>query len=170
MLELTFIDDIYDQKEITHTRYIARGFLLDEKNNVSILSITRDDIFGKLSYIESSGGGIDEGETPEIAVVREIEEETGYKAEIIRKIGIIIDYYNLINRRNYQHYYLLKKKDFVGKHFVSLGDQDIKNLRFVPIDELINEYKSYLENKNISSLVARKEIIILQEVKKYLKN
>ena len=33
------------------------------------------------------GGGIDVGESPEQAIVREMEEETGYKVKIVRKIG-----------------------------------------------------------------------------------
>ena len=33
------------------------------------------------------GGGIDRGETPETAACREMEEETGYKVEIVRKIA-----------------------------------------------------------------------------------
>jgi len=33
------------------------------------------------------GGGIDQGETPEAAACREMEEETGYQVEIVRKIA-----------------------------------------------------------------------------------
>ena len=156
MLKIELFDDIYPKKEITHTRYIARGFLVDENNNLSILSISRDDVFGKASYIESSGGGIEEGENKENAILREIQEETGFKSHIIKEVATIIDYYNLINRRNYQYYFLLKKEDFVGQHFASEGDLDIKKLRFLDIDSLIKEYESYLGNKDISSLVARK--------------
>lgn len=169
MLKIEFKDEIYPFNGIDNIRYISRGFILDEENRLSILSVSRDDIFGKLSYIESSGGGIDEGENEDQAIIREIEEETGYKVSIIKKIGVVTDYYNLINRKNIQYYYLLKKGEYVGKHFVSLGDQDIKGVRFLPINELINEYSKYLDNKNISFLVARKEILILKEIEKELK-
>ncbi|MBP9841433.1 MAG: NUDIX hydrolase [Simkaniaceae bacterium] len=40
------------------------------------------------------GGGIDEGETPEAAIIREFEEETGLKVSIVRKIA----HYLPINR------------------------------------------------------------------------
>lgn len=33
------------------------------------------------------GGGIDAGETPEQGVIREVQEESGYSVEIVRKIG-----------------------------------------------------------------------------------
>lgn len=33
------------------------------------------------------GGGVDKGETPEEAAVREMEEETGYRVRIVRKIA-----------------------------------------------------------------------------------
>ena len=34
------------------------------------------------------GGGIDRGESPKEAVIREVKEETGYDVEIIRQVGI----------------------------------------------------------------------------------
>ena len=33
------------------------------------------------------GGGIDPGETPEIAVVREMKEETGFEVKIVRQVA-----------------------------------------------------------------------------------
>ena len=77
MINLHFIDDVYPiiSYEPYKERQIARGFLLDENNKLSILKISRDDMFGKLTYIESSGGGIDDGENINDAIKREIREE-----------------------------------------------------------------------------------------------
>jgi 8-oxo-dGTP diphosphatase len=48
------------------------------------------------------GGAIDPGETPEMAIVREMEEETGYKVSIIRKVAE----YSPANRlTKFTHYY-----------------------------------------------------------------
>ena len=52
------------------------------------------------------GGGIDPGETPESAACREMEEETGLKVEIVRKIAE----YTPINRlARFTHFYEVRK-------------------------------------------------------------
>ena len=40
-------------------------------------------------YVEFPGGGVDEGETPEEAIQREVVEETGAVVEELQKIGVI---------------------------------------------------------------------------------
>jgi len=45
MINITLLDDQYDKREITHTRYISRGVVVDENNNVAVLHLIRDDIF-----------------------------------------------------------------------------------------------------------------------------
>ena len=47
------------------------------------------------------GGGIDEGETPEEALRREAEEETGYSVEVGEKIGQAAVYVTAKNKRSY---------------------------------------------------------------------
>lgn len=170
MINLHFIDDVYPiiGNEPYKERQIARGFLLDENNKLSILKISRDDMFGKLTYIESSGGGIDDGENMNDAIKREIREETGYESEIISYIGIVTDHYNLLKRKNIQHYFLLKKGKYVGKHLVSLGDNFINEVSFMSLDDLYKEYSFFLDKKDISYLVARKEMPVLNEIKKIL--
>ena len=91
--------------------------------------IVRNDLFGHYDYFETPGGGIDQGENPEQAVVRECREELGYEVRILAEIGYVDDFYNLIGRENHQHYFLcLREGDYLGKHFVSSGD----NMHFIP--------------------------------------
>ena len=57
------------------------------------------------------GGGIEEGESPEESVIREIREETGYTdVEVVRRIGAII---------HSQFYGVVRQKNIAG-HFVPL--------------------------------------------------
>ena len=60
----------------------------------------RDDDFGKATLIETAGGGVEAGEDLDTAIRRELKEELGADVEILCKIGVVSDYYNLINRHN----------------------------------------------------------------------
>jgi len=64
---------------------------------------------GKHYYV-FPGGGMDEGETPEQAAIREMEEETGLRVTIKRKVAEI--HFDL----SIQHYFLVEK---IGGEFGS---------------------------------------------------
>ena len=66
----------------------------------------------KLS-VEFPGGVIDKGETPEEAAVRELEEETGYKAGKLTKIGCVNPNPALFN--NKVHFFLAEELIESGK-------------------------------------------------------
>lgn len=51
--------------------------------------------------LELISGGIDEGETPEQAGLRELQEETGYVADQAFDLGFIDPFTSVINSRNY---------------------------------------------------------------------
>ena len=86
-------DDQYPYKQITHNRIITRGVILNDKNEVLLLHLVGDDIFGHRDCYETPGGGIKPNETLEESLLREIKEETGIEAEIIKPIGYVSDYY-----------------------------------------------------------------------------
>jgi 8-oxo-dGTP diphosphatase len=62
----------------------ARGIFQNEKGEFGFVNVN-----GQYFLV---GGGIEEGETPEQAVVREFREEIGAEIKIIRKIGEAEDY------------------------------------------------------------------------------
>lgn len=64
----------------------ARAILLDDHGQIAIQHLVNHH-FHKLP-----GGGVDDGETVEMAVLREIKEEVGCAATIIRPLGLIIEY------------------------------------------------------------------------------
>ena len=101
---------------ITHTRQVARAILVDEEGMGYFVRVDRDDDFGKARLIETAGGGVEPGETPEEAVCRELGEELGADAEVIAKLGVVSDYYNLIGRHNVNHYFLCRARSFGERH------------------------------------------------------
>ena len=83
---------------INHDRNIARAIVYDEKEQFYFVRAERDDDFGKATLIETAGGGVEEGEDLLVAIKRELKEELGASVEVVYKIGVVSDYYNLIHR------------------------------------------------------------------------
>lgn len=73
------------------------------------------------------GGGIDEGETPEEAILREVKEETGYDAKIDRKVAL------LTSTSKYISPVYLFKLSVVGNTPCQFDQQEVKNVgAFLP--------------------------------------
>jgi len=68
---------------LSEQRKTVRVVLLDDDNLASVLYL------GKYNFYMMPGGGIEENETPEQALHRETQEETGCDSEIICNLGII---------------------------------------------------------------------------------
>ena len=96
-----FKDTYYPLEYINHRRLIVRGVLLNDKNEVALLEVKGDDIFGHRECYELPGGGKKKCETLHQALLREIQEETGFIAKNVQFLAKVIDYYNLIHRENY---------------------------------------------------------------------
>lgn len=85
---------------VDNDRNIVRAIVYDENGLFYFVRAERDDDFGKATLIETSGGGVEIGEDFQTAIQRELKEELGVSVEIICKIGVVSDYYNLIHRHN----------------------------------------------------------------------
>lgn len=168
MLEFFFQDDQYPFVKTTHLRKVARAIVLDEKNRIALHEIFRDDMFCKQAYLETPGGGVDEGENFEEAVVRECEEEIGYRIEILCALCDVHDYYNLIGRKNHNRYFLARRGKEVGKHFASQGDTYIQRTIYLPIDEAIRRYEEQ-EDTLVAKIVKRRELAVLRVARTKMK-
>jgi len=65
------------------TRIGAYAVLLDDQGRILLAFWNR----GDLAAWTLPGGGVEPGETPEQAAVREVREETGYDVELLRLLG-----------------------------------------------------------------------------------
>ena len=100
-------------------------------------------------------------------MIRELDEEIGYRCEVIRELGIVNDYYNMIHRKNENHYYLCRVKEITNVHHVSKGDDYIKDIIWLDIDEAIERYHN-LNDYGLEKLVKNRELPILYEAKKIM--
>lgn len=107
-LNLELQDTQWPKTYIDHDRQIVRAIVVDDEQNFYFVKVQRDDDFGKGTFIETSGGGVEAGEDLTTALKRELKEELGANVDILCKIGVVSDYYNLIHRHNINNYFLCK--------------------------------------------------------------
>ena len=153
---------------IDHDREIARAIVFDDEGFLYFVRAKRNDDFGKASLIETSGGGVEEGEELVAAVLREVREELGIDAELISKIGLVSDYYNLIHRHNVNNYFLCRVKSIGEK---SLTEDEEKQFHLSTLrltyEEALAEYELRSETK-LGRLIAKRELPILKRAKELI--
>ena len=164
-LNLQLKDTEWPLEYIDHDRKIVRAIVFDDQENYYFVRAKRDDDFGKATLIETSGGGVEAGEDLETALKRELKEELGAEVEIMHKIGIVSDYYNLIHRHNINNYYLCKVTSFGEKHLTKdeIEDFHLSTLR-LSYRDAEKEYQKCAETK-IGKLIADRELPVLRRAK-----
>lgn len=163
ILKNSLIDDQYPNGGNPHDRIVTRAIVVNDENKIALCHVIRNDKFGNFDYLETPGGGKEENETLEEGVKREIDEELGLEVEVICKIGEVDDYYNLISRHNFNHYYLCKIVKKTKVHFESHGDTLIKEILWLDIDEAIDRFEKF--QSGVPYLVKQRELPILLEAK-----
>lgn len=160
-INLELKDNEWEFNFIDHDRKAARAIVYDENGLFYFCQVHRDDIFGKATLIETSGGGVEEGEDYLSAIKRELKEELGVIVDVICEIGVVSDYYNLIHRHNITHYYLCKICSF-GKRKLTMSEKNFFKLTTLALgyEEAKKEYEKCMNTK-IGRLIARRELPIL---------
>lgn len=154
-------DNEYPFLGIDNIRKVVRAIVINDDNKIALHHIFATDIFGERDYYETPGGGVDKNETLLDALKRELNEELGAREiEIISKLAVVEDYYNLIKRKNINHFYLVKCLKIEKPHFTDGEKRLIKDTIWVDIDTAIEIYNSTKRTK-ISSLVINRELPIL---------
>lgn len=167
-INLELQDTEWQLEYINHDRNISRAIVYDASKHFYFVRVERDDDFGKATLIESAGGGVEEGEDLFTAIKRELKEELGVNVEVICKIGVVSDYYNLIHRHNINNYFLCKIKSFGNKNMTK-EEIDCFHLSTLKLsyEEAVKEYK-FRENTRLGKLIASRELPILHRAKEIL--
>ena len=167
-LYLELRDEEWPYEYTDHDRIIARAIVFDDDGFFYFVRAERDDDFGRATLIETSGGGVEDGEDLETAIKRELKEELGAEAEVICKIGVVSDYYNLIHRHNLNNYFLCKAKSFGDKHLMrdEIEDFHLSTLKMT-YEEAVSEYEKRRETK-IGRLIADRELPVLRRAREIM--
>ncbi len=147
-------------------RKAARAVVFDDEKNVALLHVS------KAGYYKLPGGGLEESENVEIALVRECQEEIGCEVEIIAEIGSIVEYRKMFTLTQISYCYLAKVKGKKGTpHFT---DEELENgfkQVWLPYEKAIEvTTQSATSDFEGSAYIVPRDIIFLETAKKYLSN
>ena len=161
-------DTQWEFEYFDHDRIIARAIVYDENGQFYFVRAERDDDFGKAILIETAGGGVEIGEDLLTAIQRELKEELGVSVEVVCKIGVVSDYYNLIHRHNINNYFLCKVELF-GEKNLTQDEIDSFHLSTLKLsyEEAVQEYENRT-NTRLGTLVANRELPILHRAKEII--
>ena len=165
---LSFTDEEWPFEYTDHDRHIVRAIVYDDDGYFYFVRADRDDDFGRAVVIETSGGGVEAGEDLNEAIKRELKEELGAEVDVVCKIGIVSDYYNLIHRHNINNFYLCRAISFGNKNLTQ-DEIDCFHLSTLKLtyDEALKEYESNL-NSRLGRIIKNRELPMLLRAKEIL--
>lgn len=169
-LKIELKDKEWSLEYIDHDRNIARAIVVDDNGYYYFVRAIRDDDFGKATLIETAGGGVEKGEDLNTAIKRELKEELGVDVDIICKLGVVSDYYNLIHRYNINNYFLCRISSFGEKN---LTQDEIESFHLSTLklkyEDAVNEYEK-CSNTRLGRLIANRELPVLRYAKEIMDN
>ena len=167
-IRLSLRDEEWQFEYTNHDRHIVRAIVYDDEGYFYFVRADRDDDFGKAKVIETSGGGVEADEDLNEAIRRELREELGAEVEVMCRIGVVDDYYNLIHRHNINNFYLCRAISF-GEKNLTQDEIDYFHLSTLRLtyEEALYEYEQNL-NSPLGRIIRNRELPILMRAKEIL--
>ena len=164
-ISLSLQDTEWPYEYTDHDREIARAIVFDDSGYFYFVRGERSDEFGEASFVETSGGGVEKEEDLHTAIARELKEELGVTVDVLCKIGVVSDYYNLIHRHNINHYFLCRVTSFGEKHLTQ-DEMETFHLSTLKLtyEEAVGEYEACSCTK-LGRLLANRELPILRQAR-----
>jgi len=163
----TFKDHEFPDKGYNHTRKIVRGIVYNDKFEIALIKCRCFDDFGERDLYETPGGGVEKGETLIEGFKREISEELGASIDRIEEIGRVVDFYNLIYRRNNNHFFLAHIKSLGEMHWTDKEKSWFEKVEYMSIDNAIKAYEN-TRNLPVNNIIRQRELPVLKIAKKRL--
>jgi ADP-ribose pyrophosphatase YjhB (NUDIX family) len=139
----------------------AGGLVIDTTGKLGLLIGRRDlkDASGKRILWSLPKGHIEEGETPEVAALREVQEETGIESVIEKSLGVIDFWFMAGGKRIHKtvHHYLFRENGGL----LAPQESEVDEVAWFPLAEIIERLAYPDEKKLIARTNATTELSAL---------
>lgn len=151
-------------------RKAARAVVIQNDGSIAFQHIA------KAGYHKLPGGGVDLGESVEDALRREIQEEVGCAIEIIRDIGVVIEYRNQMKKYcgredelQISYCYIAKSVGEIGKpSFEEAEMADGAAALWISADEALRVLASETPDDYQGKFIVKRDAAILKEALPFL--
>lgn len=141
-------------------RKAARAVLFNDRNEIAILNVN------KKNYHKLPGGGMNQGESLEECLRREILEETGCSIRIRQDIGTIIEYRNKKDELQISYCYAADVERMNGEpEYEKEEIEDGFELMWVNIDDAIELLESDNPESYSGKFIIIRDLIFLKKAK-----
>ena len=139
----------------------AGGLVVDASGKLGLLIGRRDlkDTTGKRILWSLPKGHIEEGETPEEAALREVQEETGIVSVIEKSLGVIDFWFMAGGKRIHKtvHHYLFRENGGI----LAAQESEVDEVAWFPLSEIVERLAYPDEKKLIARTNAAQEMSAL---------
>jgi mutator protein MutT len=139
----------------------AGGLVIDTTGKLGLLIGRRDqkDASGKRILWSLPKGHIEEGETPEQAALREVQEETGIESAIEKSLGVIDFWFMAGGKRIHKtvHHYLFRESGGI----LAPQESEVDEVAWFPLAEIVERLAYPDEKKLIARTNATEEMSAL---------
>lgn len=143
-------------------RKTSRAIIINEEGKYALLFAK------KFNLYSLPGGGIDDGEDEESALVREVYEETGCTCDEFEPLGIVSENRFHADFASLSYYFIVKTK--TKQCILHLTDLEIENgttLKWCSLDEMIHLIKDVEHDTNQRKFLQARDLTALNEYKKH---
>ncbi len=149
----------YEQLEETYRlRKSARAILLNAEGNMATQYLNT------YTFHKLPGGGVESGESTEEALKREVREEVGCECEIVRPVGLVIEYRNKYQLMHLSYCYIADVRGEIGLPKLEKGEvEEGQETLWLPPAVVLEKMKTDVPGKFEGHFILRREISFLEE-------
>jgi 8-oxo-dGTP pyrophosphatase MutT (NUDIX family) len=163
-------DNVYKPaKKLNKVRFAVRALCFNAKGEIAIIHIKGKDNFGKKNYYELPGGGIEENETPEVALIREMKEELGVRVKTIQNLGVVTYNFNLLGLKTIAYCYACSVKGNSKNKWTKVEQAQIDEIIWLKPSAL-KKLLTSTKVKNVGKIIHKRELLVLKEWEKLNKS
>lgn len=158
----------YNEKNIDtiyKLRKASRAIVLNDLGEIALLYVSKN------KYHKLPGGGIEAGESIDIALNREVMEEVGTDIRVLGEVGVIIEYRDEFQQLQISHCYYTQAIGEISKP--AFTDEEIDNgflLKWVPLDKAIDILKNDMPDNYVGKFIRNRDLLFLNKTIEILNN